>query len=79
MSISVLIEAKASLVKVNEDNLMVMLADGREIKVPLVWFPKLFHATPSQRNNFRLIGDGIGIHWPEIDEDLSVAEILAVR
>lgn len=79
MSISVSVDAKASSVKVTEEDLMVTLVDGREIKVPLAWFPKLLRATPAQRNKFRLIGEGIGIHWPELDEDLSVAGILAVK
>jgi len=73
------VEAKASAVKITDEDLIVTLVDGREVKVPLVWFPKLLRATPSQRNNYRLIGDGVGIHWPELDEDLSVAGILAIR
>ena len=78
MNISVSVEAKASAVQVSNEDLIVTLVDGREIKVPLVWFPKLIHARPSQRKNFRFIGDGIGIQWPELDEDLSVAGILTV-
>lgn len=79
MNFSVSVEAKASAIKVTDEDLIASLVDGREIRVPLVWFPKLFHATLSQRNNYRLIGNGIGIHWPELDEDLSVEGILAVR
>jgi len=56
--------------------LNVLLADGRKISVPLAWFPRLLHATTQQRENFELLGDGEGIHWPEIDEDLSVAGLL---
>lgn len=79
MNISVAVEAKAVDVKVTNENLMVFLMDGREIIVPLVWFPKLLHASAAQRNKLRLIGEGIGIHWTELDEDLSVAGILAVK
>lgn len=79
MNILVLVEAKASSLKITDEAMLATLVDGREVKVPLLWFPKLFQATPSQRNNFRFIGEGIGIHWPELDEDLSIAGILAVR
>lgn len=80
MSIStVRAEARARDVKIIEDNaLHVKLVDGREIIVPLVWFPRLFSATPEQRADWRLIGGGEGIHWPQIDEDLSVAGFLRV-
>ena len=54
------------------------LADGRTISAPLVWFPRLYQASKEQRENWELLGDGNGIHWPEIDEDLSVAGLLAV-
>jgi hypothetical protein len=58
------------------DMLQVRLADGREVRVPLEWFPKLRDATAEQRANWRLIGRGVGIHWPDIDEDLSVPGLL---
>jgi hypothetical protein len=54
------------------------LADGREVGTPLEWFPKLRKATATQRNSWRLIGRGVGIHWESLDEDLSVAGILAL-
>ena len=79
MNTSVLVEAKASKAFVTDEDLIVSLIDGREVKVPLVWFPKLMHATSVQRNNYRIIGDGIGLHWPDLDEDLSISGILAVR
>lgn len=63
-------------VTVDDDTLSVVLADGRGVTVPLVWFPVLLHATPEQRRNWRLIGDGRGIHWPDVDEDLSVEGLL---
>ena len=66
----------ARLVTISEDELTVLLADGRKISVPLVWFPRLLHATADQRRNFQLLGEGEGIHWPDIDEDLSVAGLL---
>ena len=58
-------------VHVNEDTLCVDLLDGRTIVVPLAWYPKLLDATPEQRNNWQISGAGPGIHWREIDEDLS--------
>jgi hypothetical protein len=59
-----------------DDALRVRLADGREIAVPLEWFPRLRDATAAQRSHWRLIGRGVGIHWEELDEDLSVAGLL---
>jgi hypothetical protein len=70
------IRPKAREVTVSDDELTVLLADGRKISVPLAWFPRLLHATTSQRRNFELLGEGEGIHWPDIDEDLSVAGLL---
>ncbi len=64
-------------VRVTEDTLSVDLSDGRTISVPLAWFPRLVHATPAERNNWRLIGKGHGIHWEDIDEDISVEGLLA--
>ncbi len=56
--------------------LCVELQDGRQISAPLEWFPRLNNATHAQRQNWRLIGDGIGIHWSEIDEDISIQNLL---
>jgi hypothetical protein len=70
------IEPLAQQVVCTEDAIKVELNDGREISVPLVWFPRLLHATPEQRKNWRLIADGVGIHWDEIDEDISVESLL---
>ena len=72
-------EPKAEAVKVTEDTLSVDLNDGRTISVPLEWFPRLVHATRAERNNWRLIGRGHGIHWEDIDEDISVEGLLAGR
>jgi hypothetical protein len=59
-----------------EDKLIVDLADGRSISVPLAWYPRLLHATPRERDNWEIAGAGFGIHWPDIDEDLSVEGLL---
>src|SRR5215470_1026116 len=64
-------------VTVTEDTLSVDLSDGRTIAVPLVWFPRLLHATPKERKKWRLIGRGHGIHWAELDEDINVEGLLA--
>ena len=63
-------------VKVTAAFLRVVLADGREVAAPLTWFPRLRKATPSQRKHWRLIGGGVGIHWEDLDEDVSVAGLL---
>lgn len=68
--------ARAMAVRFDDDLLRVRLDDGREIAVPIGWFPRLADAAPEQRANLRLIGRGVGIHWPELDEDLSVAGLL---
>ena len=69
----------AERVAVTEDTLTADLSDGRTISVPLAWYPRLVHATPQERRNWRLIGGGAGIHWPDLDEDLSVEGLLAGR
>jgi hypothetical protein len=63
-------------VALDDDHLTVALADGRRVTVPLAWFPRLLDATPEQRRNWQWIGDGQGIHWPDVDEDISVAGLL---
>ncbi len=70
-------EAKAQAVAVRDDTLSVDLSDGRTISVPLAWYPRLVHATREERDNWRFIGDGEGIHWPALDEDVSVENLLA--
>src|SRR5271169_3492069 len=67
----------ATGVEVTDDTLAVELADGRSIAAPLAWYPRLVHATVAERKTWRLIGGGWGIHWPAIDEDISVANLLA--
>jgi hypothetical protein len=64
-------------VHVNDDALSVELADGRAISVPLAWFPRLSHGTVNERKKWRLIAGGRGIHWTDLDEDVSVDNLLA--
>ena len=73
------IEPRAVEARVTEDALVVRLADGRELSVPLAWFPRLQAASPAARQHWRLVGGGVGLHWPDVDEDLSVAGLLANR
>lgn len=63
-------------VRCTDEILSVDLADGRSISVPLLWYPRLLNATPQQRNTWEVSGGGYGIHWPEIDEDLSTEGLL---
>jgi hypothetical protein len=69
-------EARATGVRFDDDTLVVALLDGRELTVPLAWYPRLAAATADQRRDWQLVGRGVGIHWPDIDEDLSVAGML---
>ena len=69
-------EAAAESVSVTDDALTVHLADGRTLSVPLAWYPRLLHGTVKERNRWRLIGKGVGIHWPDLDEDISVENLL---
>jgi hypothetical protein len=69
-------EPRAIQVVVTDDELTVHLTDGRRVSAPLVWYPRVLHANADQRNDWELIGEGEGIHWPQIDEDLSVGGIL---
>ena len=68
--------ARVRDVRITEDELTVMLVDGRTLTVPLAWYPRLVNATGDQRNNWQLLADGEGIRWPDVDEDLSVAGLL---
>ena len=69
-------EAAAKTVSVTEDTLTVNLADGRTLSVPLAWYPRLLHGSSKERSRWRLIGKGEGIHWPDLDEDISVESLL---
>ena len=64
-------------VRVTNKMLEVVLRDGRTLSVPLEWYPRLAHGSPTERQRWRLIGEGIGIHWPDLDEDISIAGLLA--
>lgn len=66
----------ASGITFTQDEMIVSLVDGRRLAVPLAWFPRLAKATASQLQNYELMGDGEGIHWPDLDEDLSVEGLL---
>jgi len=68
--------ARAERVVVADDLLSVDLVDGRTITAPLAWYPRLLHGTPEERGHWRLIGAGEGIHWPDLDEDISVENLL---
>ena len=68
--------AKAVEIKVSEESLSVDLDDGRTITVPLNWHPRLVYGSQSERENFELIGKGKGIHWPDLDEDISVENLI---
>jgi hypothetical protein len=69
-------DERVANVSLSEDSLCVALRDGRKISVPLTWYPRLLHATPQQRGNWKLAGGGYGIHWPDVDEDLSTEGLL---
>jgi hypothetical protein len=81
MSISMaeMLTPLAQALRINKDTLTVDLSDGRTISVPVAWFPRLSHATDRERGRWRIIGRGEGIHWDDLDEDVSVAGLLAGR
>ena len=70
---------EALSVSLTDDTLSVDLSDGRSISVPIAWFPRLLHSTEQERNNWRLIGRGQGIHWEDLDEDISIEGLIAGR
>ena len=76
---STLATYKARNVAVTDDTLSVDLNDGRTISVPLAWYPRLLHGNPEERSNWRFIGDNEGMHWPDLDEDISVENLLLGR
>ncbi len=82
MSTSVIpnpVSPRAEHVRITDDTLSVDLGDGRTIAVPLAWYPRLVHATLDEKNNWRLIGQGEGIHWEDLDEDISIDGLLEGR
>lgn len=76
MNTVVSIEPRIKNIEVNLEIITAHLEDGRTISVPLAWSWRLSEATPEQRNNFEIIGDGVGVHWPDIDEDISAEGML---
>ncbi len=75
-TVALIVEPKIVDLRITEAEITAYLMDGRTVSVPLAWSWRLSEATTAQRNNWELIGDGIGIHWPEIDEDISVEGML---
>lgn len=78
-TLAIKVEPKVVDLSFTSDALKVILADGREISAPLEWFPRLRDANDKQRKNWQLIGKGIGIHWEDIDEDISIKSLLAAN
>ena len=78
-TLAVKVEPRAVEVLFAEDSFRVILADGREVAIPIEWFPRLLKATPEQKKNWRFIGGGIGIHWEDVDEDISIKSLLATQ
>jgi Protein of unknown function (DUF2442) len=72
------LSAQAASVGFADDSIRLILADGREISAPLAWFPRLRDASGEQRANWRLVGRGEGVHWPDLDEDVSVNALLGL-
>ncbi len=72
-----ILEIRAHGVEIDQESLKVDLIDGRTVSVPLAWYPRLMHGTQEQRSNWRLIGAGEGLHWPDLDEDISVENLIA--
>ena len=72
-------QAHAQRITMTGDTLVVELIDGRTLTVPLVWYPRLLHGSPAERAHWRLIGNGVGVHWPDLDEDISLEGLLAGR
>ena len=75
-TLAVKLDPHAIDVMIDEAALHIVLADGREISAPLEWFPRLRDASAAQRTNWRLIGRGVGVHWPDIDEDIAVSTLM---
>ena len=74
-----IVDVKAQNVILTDDTLTVDIVDGRTVSVPLAWYPRLLHGTVAERNNWRFIGDREGIHWPDLDEDISIENLVFGR
>ena len=75
-TVALVVEPKISDLRITDAEITAHLLDGRTVSVPLAWSWRLSEATPAQRNHWEIIGDGIGIHWPEVDEDISIEGML---
>lgn len=75
-SINKIAEARVQSVHFENDALVVQLLDGRVISVPLAWYPRLHHGSAKERDNYRFTGNGFGIHWPDLEEDISVSGLI---
>ncbi|TAN59255.1 MAG: DUF2442 domain-containing protein [Rhodospirillales bacterium] len=75
-TLAIKLDPHALSVSIDESAVRFILADGREISAPLEWFPRLRDASPDQRRNWRLIGRGVGAHWPDLDEDIAVTTLM---
>ena len=71
------VQPRAISIACSDDELQVSLTDGRALTVPIAWFPRLAHASSSERADYEILGDGEGVHWPKVDEDISVVGLLA--
>jgi Protein of unknown function (DUF2442) len=69
-------DIRAQALTISDDKIIVDLHDGRSLSVPLAWYPRLAHATPDERTNWRWIGDREGVHWPDLDEDISIENLV---
>jgi hypothetical protein len=76
MSVGAATEPRISGIEVTDNEIVAMLVDGRRVSVPLAWSWRLLEATPQQRQHFEIMGNGTGVHWPDIDEDISIAGML---
>ena len=72
-------EPRAQRVTLTEDSVVLDLTDGRTVSAPLAWYPRLLHGTAEERDNWRLVGGGEGVHWPDLDEDLSIDSLISGR
>lgn len=72
-------EIRAQKIWFDDDNMWVQLTDGRQLAVPFAYFPRLYNATPDQRNNYEMSGGGYGIHWEELDEDICVPNLMSSK
>ena len=70
---------RATNLEIDDDGFTLELDDGRTLTVPIVWFPRLSYSTQAERENWQFLGDGVGIHWPDLDEDISVRHLLDGR